>query len=107
LGSLVETLHKIASLELKHGKNWTEAAAIDLVGTLDDLRIVLEPFCHDAGVEVSWEIPSNLPPVWADPHSLLQVLLNLTKNSERALEDVDEKRIAISVSARGHIVSIR
>ncbi len=43
LGSLVETLHKIASLELKQSKNRDEAAAIDLAETLDDLRIVLEP----------------------------------------------------------------
>ena len=59
LGSLVETLHKIASLELKQGKKWTEAAAIDLAEILDDLRIVLEPFCHEAGIEVDLGHPSE------------------------------------------------
>ena len=53
------------------------------------------------------EIPRDLPPVWADPHSLLQVLLNLTKNSERALEGAAEKRIRISATARNGVVSIR
>ena len=107
LGSLVETLHKIASLELKQSKNRTEAAAIDLADTLDDLRIVLEPYCNDAGIEVAWNIPRDLPQVWADPHSLLQVLLNLTKNSERALENSSLKRIDITVSAIDGLVSIR
>ena len=107
LGSLVETLHKIASLELKQSKNQPHAAAIDLAETLDDLRIVLEPFCHDAGIAVTWEFPRDLPAVWADPHSLLQVLLNLTKNSERALEKAAVKRIDISVTARHGVVSIR
>lgn len=107
LGSLVETLHKIASLELKQSKNGAEAAAIDLVETLDSLRIVLEPYCHDAGIEVIWRIPATLPPVWADPHSLLQALLNLTKNSERALEKAAVKRITITVAAKHGVVSIR
>ena len=49
----------------------------------------------------------DLPPVWADPHSLLQVLLNLTKNSERALAEEATKRIEISARATGNEATIR
>ena len=107
LGSLVETLHKIASLELKASKSSSQVGGIELADTLDDLRIVLEPYCQDAGIEVTWDIPTNLPPVWADRHSVLQVLLNLTKNSERAVENAAVKRIAIGVTLGNGIVSIR
>jgi len=107
LGSLVETLHKIASLELKQSKSNTQVGGIDLAETVDDLRIVLEPYCQDAGIEVTWDIPDNLPPVWADRHSVLQVLLNLTKNSERAVENAAVKRISIGAEAHDGIVSIR
>jgi signal transduction histidine kinase len=107
LGSLVETLHKIASLELKQSKSGSQVGGIDLVETLDDLRIVLEPFCQEAGIEVIWDIPDSLPPVWADRHSVLQVLLNLTKNSQRAVEGAAVKRISIGVAAHNGIVSIR
>jgi two-component system sensor kinase FixL len=107
LGSLVETLHKIASLELKASKSSSQVGGIELGETLDDLRIVLEPYCQDAGIEVTWDIPANLPPVWADRHSVLQVLLNLTKNSERAVENAAVKRISIGVTASDGIVSIR
>jgi two-component system sensor kinase FixL len=107
LGALVETLNKIASLELKQSASVAQIGGIDLLETLDDLRIVLEPYCREAGITVEWEVPAELPTVWADRHSLLQVLLNLTKNSERALEDADEKRISISVSTRGGLVWIR
>lgn len=107
LGSLVETLHKIASLELKQSKSTAQVGGIELTETLDELRIVLEPYCHDAGIEVAWDVPANLPPVWADRHSILQVLLNLTKNSERAVESAEVKRISIGVSVRDGIVSIR
>jgi two-component system, LuxR family, sensor kinase FixL len=107
LGSLVETLHKIASLELKASRSSSQVGGIELAETLDDLRIVLEPYCKDVGIEVTWDIPANLPPVWADRHSVLQVLLNLTKNSERAVENATIKRIAIGVTASNGIVSIR
>jgi PAS domain S-box-containing protein len=107
LGSLVQTLNKIASLELKQSAGQAQLMAIDLAETVDDLRIVLEPYCREAGIEVVWEIPAELPPVWADRHSLLQVLLNLTKNSERALEGVANKRIEIRAKVAGRLVLIR
>lgn len=107
LGSLVETLNKIASLELKQSAGDSQIGGIDVIETLEDLRIVLEPYCQEAGIKIVWNVPKDLPPVWADRHSLLQVLLNLTKNSERALEDASEKKIEISVASGGGTVSIR
>ncbi len=48
-----------------------------------------------------------LPPVWTDRHSLLQVLLNLAKNSRRALEGAELKKIDISVTVEHGIVALR
>jgi PAS domain S-box-containing protein len=107
LGALVETLNRIASLELKQTARNSQVGGIDLAETLDDLRIVLEPYCQEADIEVHWDIPAGLPPVWADPHSLLQALLNLTKNSERALAAAQTKRIDISARAADDVVTIR
>jgi two-component system sensor kinase FixL len=107
LGSLVETLNRIASMELTQGSSKAQASVIDLSGALDDLRIVLEPCCREADISVHWDIAKVLPPVWADRHRLLQVLLNLTKNSERALRDADVKRIDISASVGNGVVWLR
>jgi len=107
LGSLVETLTRIASVELKQSRRADPVAGIDLFETLDEMRIVLDPYCRDAGIDVHWQVPEELPPVWADRHSLLQVLLNLTKNSERALDNAADKRIDIDVSANGQAVLLR
>jgi signal transduction histidine kinase len=107
LGSLVETLNRIASMELTQGSSKPQAGVIDLSEALDDLRIVLEPCCHEADISLHWEIPKELPPVWADRHKLLQVLLNLTQNSERALRDADVKRIDVSASVGKGVVSVR
>ena len=107
LGSLVETLNRIASLELKQSASHSKIESIDLMETLDDLRIVLDLNCQEAGISVHWNIPEKIPPIVADRHSLLQVLLNLAKNSERVLESADVKRLDISVSVGDDKVSIR
>jgi two-component system sensor kinase FixL len=107
LGSLVETLSKIASLELKQSARAAEPGTADLKEVLADLRIVLEPICEESDIELRWSIPSELPLVQADRHSLLQVLLNLTKNSQRALEKAARKVIDIDVSVTANGVSIR
>jgi two-component system, LuxR family, sensor kinase FixL len=107
LGSLVETLNKIASLELKQTAPQSSIDGVDLADTLDDLRIVLDPVCQEADIAVNWYVPDDLPPVWADRHTLLQTLLNLTKNSRRALSGATEKKIDITVAVRGPQVSIR
>jgi PAS domain S-box-containing protein len=107
LGALVETLNRIASMELTQSSNRPQAAIIDLSGALDDFRIVLEPCCHEADISLHWEIPKELPAVWADRHRLLQVLLNLTQNSEHALRDAKVRRIDISAAVGKGVVSVR
>jgi two-component system sensor kinase FixL len=107
LGALVDTLHKIASLELKQTTSHSQIGSIELGEILDELRIVLEPYCAEADIQVTWNVPREMPPVWGDRHRLLQILLNLTKNSERALENAGEKRIDISAAVGRNTVSIR
>lgn len=107
LGSLVEALSRIASLELRQSGSVTEGGAVDLREVLDDLRIVLESYCEDAGITLSWHIPEELPPVWADRHRLLQVLLNLTKNSERALARSPVKEILFRVNVLANSVTVQ
>jgi PAS domain S-box-containing protein len=107
LGSLVETLSKIASLELKQTAGASEPGSTDLNEVLTDLRIVLEPICDESEIELHWNVPENLPLVQADRHRLLQVLLNLMKNSQRALDSVPRKLIDITVAVRADGVSIR
>src|SRR5262249_51955764 len=107
LGALVETLTRLAVAELKQTPKDSEALAVDLADVLPDLRLVLDPYCEEAGIEVHWDIHRGLPPVWADRHRLLQVLLNLMRNSERALDNCEVKRIDVTASVTDDVVSIR
>ena len=107
LGSLVETLSKIASLELKRSVGVSELGVADLAEVLTDFRIVLEQMGEESDIQIRWTVPEKLGPVQADRHSLMQVLLNLAKNSQRALEEAREKVIEIAVTPNPNGISIR
>jgi PAS domain S-box-containing protein len=107
LGTLVEGLGKIAALELQQSTGSLEPAGVDLCQLVEELRIVTEPALQESGVCVHWDMPESLPRVWADRHSLLQVLLNLVKNSQRALAGRAVKELTISASIAGERVVLR
>jgi PAS domain S-box-containing protein len=106
LGTLVEGLEKIAALDLKPA---TEQAAtpVELATVLDELRILIEPTVHEAGAHIDWRVDANLPMVWADRYGLMQVFLNLVKNSNRAMEGSSQKRLTISAGSENQHVVVR
>jgi PAS domain S-box-containing protein len=95
LGSLLQALERIAGVDLRQYTD--QSAETDLTSILDDVRIVVAPALREAGIEGRWDIPNELPAVWADRQNLMQVFLNLTTNSIRALEGRDEKLLSIAV----------
>lgn len=114
LGTLVIALERIAAMELRQTAN--EATTLELHSFLDELRIVIGPSFRENDIDAEWIIPDHLPRVWADPHSLMQVFLNLTKNAERALREemdariqvvatAEQKRVLITVTDNGRGVS--
>jgi PAS domain S-box-containing protein len=107
LGDLVEGLGKIATFELRQSAGSEEMASVDLGAVLDELRIVTLPSLRESGVQVRWHVPKTLPRVWAEHHSLLQVLLNLTKNSLRAMQDQEVKEFRVSAGVEKERVVVR
>jgi C4-dicarboxylate-specific signal transduction histidine kinase len=105
LGTLVLALERIASMDLRQSAS--QATAVEVQSLMDELRIVIEGGLRDAGVTTRWELEPDLPPVWGDRQSLMQVFLNLTKNSERAMENQDVKQLTISARRDGVGVAIR
>jgi len=61
-----------------------------------------------AGLEVQLVLAPNLPPLWADPHQLHQVLVNLIANAQHAMrEHPAPKRLTITTREdrpRGQVV---
>jgi C4-dicarboxylate-specific signal transduction histidine kinase len=106
LGALIQGLEKIASSGLRVASD-REAVVADLGTVLDETRIVIEPALREAGVTVVWEVSAGLPLVQADHHSLLQVFVNLARNSQRALENCPQRELRVSASVERDLVLVR
>jgi len=104
LGNLIVALEKIAGMELR---NPSQAAAVDLASLLEELRIVVESSLAEGGIQTHWDIDADLPAVWADRQSLMQVFLNLTRNSERAMRDCGRRELSIHAFGGPSRISVR
>jgi len=98
LGNLVFALEQIAAVNLRQPTD--RATEVDLNSLLDELRIVISPSLSEETIECTWLLERDLPLVWADRTNLLQVFLNLTTNSLRALSGVKNKTLSISARSK-------
>lgn len=106
LGSLVKGLGELVSAELRPASDGSRTA-ISLKEVLEELRIVIEPAFAEEEASVKWEIPENLPDVYADRHGLLHVFMNLTSNSRRAMQDMCNKELTIAAAVEMDRVVVR
>jgi two-component system, LuxR family, sensor kinase FixL len=106
LQTLIQGLEKIAALELQASPE-DQAIAVDVDELLDELRVLIEPSFRESGMVVEWRIAEGLPLVWADSYGLLQVFLNLARNSQRAMQSCARKELTIAASAEEAEVVIR
>jgi signal transduction histidine kinase len=54
---------------------------VDVRGLIQDVAQTLTPTARKKGVDLSVSVASALPPLWADPERIRQILLNLTENA--------------------------
>jgi two-component system sensor kinase FixL len=99
LGTLVLALERIAAMDLRQSASHAAGGG----GAAPARRAAYRHrvFSARSGVTSRWEIEDDLPPVWADRQSLMQVFLNLTKNSERAMEEQERKELTVSARREG------
>jgi two-component system, LuxR family, sensor kinase FixL len=105
LGNLILALEKIAAMDLRQMAD--QACSVDLSSLLEEYCIIVEPALREQDIRLSIKIEPGLPLVWADRQSLLQVLLNLTKNSERAMSQEARRELTIAVTREGQRITIR
>jgi two-component system sensor kinase FixL len=105
LGNLILALEKIAAMNLRQMAD--QACGVDLSSLLEEFCIIVEPALREQDIHLSLDIEPGLPLVWADRQSLLQVLLNLTKNSERAMANEARRELAIAARRDKQRVMLR
>jgi len=105
LGSLVQGLERVSALEL--GSMAQNGQVVELTSVLEELRILIETTYHESEINVRWDLREPLPLVWADRYGLIQVFLNLAKNSQRAMLSSETKRLRIAAAEENGKVVIR
>jgi signal transduction histidine kinase len=104
LGTLVLALERIASLDLR--ETTEQPTRLDLHSFFEELKIVVSPGLREKNIEECWASTVDLPTVWADRQSLLQVFLNLIRNSESAMAAQPTRRLCITFSMEPEYVFI-
>jgi signal transduction histidine kinase len=106
LATLVQGLERVSALEM--GSTTAQnGEVVELTSVLDEFRILIETAYHESEIEMRWEVQEPLPLVWADRYGLIQVFLNLAKNSRRAMASTAVKRLRIAAAEENGTVTIR
>lgn len=100
LGTLIHGMERLSDLDIVRSSDQGRQA-VELDPVLDEVRILIESACRESDVELLWKIGGNLPVVWADRYGLIQVFLNLAKNSLRAMEDCSDRQLTVEASRDG------
>lgn len=102
LGTLVSGLASLASFELK--SRGLPPGSFRLEELFDKFLVIARHAWEEEGGSVSLELPPGLPPAMGDLNVLLQVLLNLSSNSLRAVsESGREKQLRINVTLQQNL----
>lgn len=106
LGSLIQGLERMSALELG-STPMQNGEVVELGSVLDELRILIESTYHESEMSVQLETQDSLPLVWADRYGLIQVFLNLAKNSQRAMTASETRQLKIAAARENGRVVIR
>jgi two-component system sensor kinase FixL len=106
LGNLIQSLERVSALELGSTAS-QNGEVVELTSVLDEFRILIESAYHELKIEMEWHVQEPLPLVWADRYGLVQVFLNLAKNSRRAMASTGVKRLRIAAREEKGTVTIR
>jgi signal transduction histidine kinase len=98
-------LEKISAIERRPSEILT--ASVDLTPVLDELRVLIEPAYRESGMTVVWQVPEERVLVRADRYGLLQVFLNITRNSQQAMQTTKRKQLTVRRAVDHGSVSIR
>lgn len=106
LSTLAQGLSRLATVELQSA-NENDLATLKLAGLLEEFRIVLQPALSASDIELELRGVDDLPMVMGDHHSLLQVFLNLARNSLRAMENAPVRKITLEASVEKNHAFVR
>jgi two-component system, LuxR family, sensor kinase FixL len=106
LNTLIQSLERMTTLSMRSSAA-DAPAAVDLTSVLDELRVLIEEAYRESGIEIDWQLVHPLPLVLGDRYGLTQVFLNLAKNSRRAMDSSEVKRLRVGTVVDGNNLVVR
>lgn len=106
LGTLSQGLARLATVELQATAE-QDMEPVNLEQLVEEFRIVAGPSLEAQEIELSIESPSAPLLVLGNHHGLLQVLLNLSRNSARALEHSTLRIVRLTITEEPRAVILR
>src|SRR5215468_5766764 len=83
-----------------------ERTVVDLNTLLTEIMELLAPSLRVDTITVDLRLAADLPQLWADPHHLQQVVINLVTNAQQALQEVVAPR-HLTLSTEGNPAQTR
>ncbi len=104
LNRLVEDLLTLSAIELGEMKFVFTGTALNKA--VENVLAVIEARAGEKHIDIKTELPGDLPPLWADPDRLVQVLLNILDNAVKFTPTAG--KISLSASAEeGGFVAVK
>jgi two-component system sensor kinase FixL len=105
LQALIGGLTQLASFELR--TRTRSVAPVQLHELLDRFLIISERSWEEIEGQITIDMPKSIPPALGDANELLQVLLNLSRNSLRAVADCPKRELSIPVSVKPSVICLQ
>ncbi len=106
LGTVIDSMVKVASTELADAGGQV-LEGVDVADLLREVRTITAPSLEEAGVASQWEIDPLLPNVRVNRTGLLQVFLNIIKNSTTALKNWPDAHLHVMAYPMAELAVIR
>jgi PAS domain S-box-containing protein len=106
LNTLAQGLARLATVELNQATD-TDLASVNLQRLADEFSIIIAPSLETIDGELVREIAPETPLVLGDHQGLIQVLMNLSRNSIRAMDGCETRRLTLRTSFDAHNVFLR
>jgi signal transduction histidine kinase len=108
--NIITHIQEILNIQRQYvsGEEAVELGSVNLRSIINDCMAMLFASFDKRGIAVSLNIPQDLPMLKGDRTKLMQVVLNLLKNSLEAIEvTAPEKRISIQVYSKAHLLVLQ
>lgn len=102
LGRLLDDLTDLSNIEL--GKVALRPEPTDLNDALEPVLAIMRSQAEGKGVSLDAALPTDLPPVLADPDRLEQILINLVDNAVKFTPS--EGRVTVSATLRDTMIEV-